>query len=64
MAELAIDNGKPAVLMADFHADSMGVNSFVKERKTVEKSRTVLDVARSAGVGEGRPRDKFLRRTR
>ena len=41
MAELTLDKGKTAVLMADFHADSMGVNPLVKERKTVKKSRTV-----------------------
>ena len=50
MPELTLDKRRTAVLMADFHASSMGVNPLVKEKKTVEKSRSVLDAARQAGV--------------
>jgi nicotinamidase-related amidase len=36
--------------MADFHADSMGVNPIVQERHTFQRAREVLDAARNAGV--------------
>ena len=50
MADLTIDRGKTALLMADFHAASMGVSPLVKELKTVEKSRAVLDMARRTAI--------------
>ncbi len=50
MAELTLDGGRTALLMADFHAASMGGSPLVKELKTVEKSRAVLDMARRTGL--------------
>ncbi len=50
MAELMLDKGKTALLMADFHTDSMGENPIVRERQTFERAKEVLDAARDAGV--------------
>ncbi len=50
MAELKLDKGKTALLMADFHTDSMGENPIVRERQTFERAKEVLDAARDAGV--------------
>ena len=50
MAELKLDKGKTALLMADFHTDSMGENPIVRERQTFERAKVVLDAARAAGV--------------
>jgi nicotinamidase-related amidase len=50
MADLTLDKDKTALLMADFHADSMGVNPIVQERHTFQRAREVLDAARNAGV--------------
>ena len=36
--------------MADFHAETMGVNPVVQERHTFERAREVLDAARSTGI--------------
>jgi len=50
VAELMLDKGKTALLMADFHTDSMGENPIVRERHTFERAKEVLDAARDAGV--------------
>lgn len=50
MADLKLVNDQTAVLMADFHADTMGVNPVVQERQTFQRAREVLDAARAAGV--------------
>lgn len=50
MADLTLDKDKTALLMADFHADSMGVNPIVQERHTFQRAREVLDAARNAGA--------------
>jgi nicotinamidase-related amidase len=50
MAEMEIDNNRTALLMADFHRDSMGENPVVQQRGTFDRAREVLDAARSAGV--------------
>ena len=50
MAEVTLDKSKTALLMADFHTDSMGMNPIVQERHTLERAREVLDAAREAGV--------------
>jgi hypothetical protein len=50
MAEVMLDKRKTALLMADFHADSMGMNPIVQERHTFERAREVLDAARQGGV--------------
>ena len=39
MAELTLDRNKTVLLMADFHADSMGVNPVVQERHTFERAK-------------------------
>ena len=50
MAEVNLDKTRTALLMADFHADSMGVNPVVQERHTFDRAKEVLDAARNAGV--------------
>ena len=50
MAELKLETGKTALLMADFHTDSMGENPIVRERQTFERAKEVLEAARDAGV--------------
>ena len=50
MAELTLDKSTTALLMSDFHADSMGVNPVVQERHTFERAQEVLTAARNAGV--------------
>ena len=50
MAELILDKGKTALLMADFHTDSMGENPIVRERHTFERAKEVLDAARDSVV--------------
>jgi len=50
MGDLELNRARTALLMADFHADSMGVNPVVKERHTFERAGEVLDAARQAGV--------------
>jgi nicotinamidase-related amidase len=50
MADLTLVKDKTALLMADFHADSMGVNPVVQERHTFQRAREVLGAARYAGV--------------
>jgi hypothetical protein len=50
MADLTLDKDKTALLMADFHADSMGVNPIVQERHIFQRAREVLDAARNAGA--------------
>jgi len=50
MGDLELNRSRTALLMADFHADSMGVNPVVKERHTFERAGEVLNAARQAGV--------------
>ena len=50
VSEVKLDKGKTALLMADFHTDSMGENPVVRERQTFERAKEVLDAAREAGV--------------
>jgi nicotinamidase-related amidase len=50
MSAITLDKSKTALLMADFHADNMGQNPVVKERRTLERAKEVLDAARGAGV--------------
>ena len=50
MADLTLDNNKTALLMADFHADTMGVNPVVQQRQTFNRAKEVLDAARNAGM--------------
>jgi nicotinamidase-related amidase len=50
MAEVTLEKSKTSLLMADFHADTMGVNPMVQERHTFEQAREVLDAAREAGL--------------
>lgn len=50
MAEIELDKDRTALLMADFHTDSMGENPVVQERRTIDRAREVLHAARNAGV--------------
>ena len=50
MAEIELDTDRTALLMADFHTDSMGENPVVQERRTIDRAREVLHTARNAGV--------------
>lgn len=50
MAVISLDKSKTALIMADFHVDTMGANPLVKERGVLEKSRALLDAARKAGM--------------
>ncbi len=50
MADLQIDKDRTALLMADFHRDSMGENPVVQQRGTLDRARKVLSAARAAGV--------------
>ena len=42
-ASLKLDKGKTALLMADFHTESMGENPIVRERQIFERAKEVLD---------------------
>ena len=50
MAEITLDKATTGLLMADFHADSMGVNPVVQERKPFQRAQEVLAAARNARV--------------
>ena len=50
MAEVELDKDRTALIMADFHTDSMGQNPVVLERRTFDRARDVLGAARNAGV--------------
>lgn len=50
MAELTLDKTRTAVIMADFHADTMTDNPHVIQRNVLENSRKVLDAAREVGI--------------
>ena len=50
MAEVTLEKSKTSLMMADFHADTMGFIPMVQERHTFEQAREVLDAAREAGV--------------
>ena len=50
MADIELDKSRTALLMADFHTDSMGENPIVQERRTFDRAGEVLHAARGAGV--------------
>jgi nicotinamidase-related amidase len=50
MAEVTLEKSKTSLMMADFHADTMGFIPMVQERHTFEQAREVLDAAWEAGV--------------
>ena len=50
MAAVALDRNKTALLMADFHAATMGTNPHVRERGTFQRAAAVLAAARQSGV--------------
>jgi nicotinamidase-related amidase len=50
MAEVTLEKSKTSLMMADFHADTMGFIPLVQERHTFEQAREVLDAAWEAGV--------------
>lgn len=50
MPQVQLDKKRTALIMADFHADSMGENPVVQERRTFDRARDVLQTARRAGV--------------
>ena len=50
MADVSLVREQTALLMADFYADSMGVNPVVKERQTLERAGEVLPAARNSGL--------------
>ena len=50
MVEIELNTDRTALLMADFHTDSMGENPVVQERRTIDRAREVLHAARNAGV--------------
>ena len=50
MAEINLDKGKTALLMADFATSGIGQNPIAEERHTLDRAREVLDAARNAGV--------------
>ena len=54
MGELHIEPARTALLMADFHRDSMGENPVVQRRGTFDRARQILDAARGARRGAGR----------
>ena len=50
MADIEIDVNRTALLMADFHTAGMTENRMVQERRTLDRAREVLHIARWAGV--------------
>src|SRR5215470_19398828 len=50
MAEITLDKGTTALLMADFSAGNMAQNPLVHERQTFERAGEVLTAARQAGI--------------
>jgi len=50
MADIEIDVNRTALLMADFHTAGMTENPMVQERRTLDRAREVLHIARWAGV--------------
>ncbi len=50
MADVSLVRERTALVMADFHTDSMGVNPVVKERQTFERAGEVLQAARNCGL--------------
>lgn len=50
MADVSLVRERTALVMADFHTDSMGVNPVVKERQTFERAGEVLQAARNSGL--------------
>src|SRR4029453_5961231 len=50
MAEITLDKGKTALLMADFSAGNMAQNPIVHERQTFERGGEVRAAARKVGI--------------
>ncbi len=50
MADINVDKGKTALLMADFAIVGIGQNPIAQERHTLERAKEVLDAARGAGI--------------
>jgi len=50
MADINVDKGKTALLMADFATVGIGQNPIAQERHTLERAKEVLDAARGAGI--------------
>ena len=50
MADINVDKGKTALLMADFAIVGMVQNPIAQERHTLERAKEVLDAARGAGI--------------
>ena len=50
MPELTLDREKTALLIADFYADMMGMLPHAKDRKVVEKTRSLQRAALDAGI--------------
>ncbi len=50
MADIEIDVNRTALLMADFHTAGMTENPMAQERRTLDRAREVLHIARWAGV--------------
>ena len=50
MADIEIDVNRTALLMADFHTAGMTENPMVQERRTLDRAREVLHIARRAGA--------------
>ncbi len=50
MADINVDKGKTALLMADFATVRIGQNPIAQERHTLERAKEVLDAARGAGI--------------
>ena len=50
MADVSLMRENTALVIVDFHTDSMGVSPVVKERQTFEKAREVLQAVRKCGL--------------
>ena len=50
MAELILDKGKTALMIADFYADAMTNTPHAHERGVVERTRELQEAARRAGI--------------
>ena len=50
MTEITLDKKSTALLIADFYADMMGTLPHAKDRKVVEKTRSLQLAARDAGI--------------
>ena len=50
MAELILDKGKTALMIADFYADAMTNTPHARDRGVVAKTRVLQEAARGAGI--------------